>query len=243
MKEISRKEEIMDNSYQSLLNNFAFKYVFGKEAQEADEALKAILEVYLDLNIRRIRIKNPEMSKSVEAMKKIGFEILVELENFKQIKIEIQVVDQITGRNSYFTYRLAQMYFDPDMDKKLFSEVKRVILLVFSQEKYFKDPSFYQEVAWYTEEGKFVSDAWKIVFIEWPKLDESKAVEEMDKKEKMTYYLLHFNESTNPKVKELLKEKSIQIVDKRVKQIEEEKWQKLKDEYAYYVENEQEMRF
>ena len=39
----------MDNSYQSLLNDFAFKYIFGKESKEANEALKALLEVYLDL--------------------------------------------------------------------------------------------------------------------------------------------------------------------------------------------------
>lgn len=65
MKEISRNEETMDNSYQSLLNDFAFKYVFGKESKEANEALKALLEVYLDLQIRRVKIKYPEMSKNV----------------------------------------------------------------------------------------------------------------------------------------------------------------------------------
>ena len=82
------------------------------------------------------------------------------------------------------------------------------------------------------------------MFIEWPKLDESKSVEEMDKKEKMTYYLMHFKESeSNPKVKELLKDQSIQVVRQRINQIEEEKWQKLKDAYTYYVENEQELRF
>lgn len=244
MKEISRNEETMDNSYQSLLNDFAFKYIFGKESKEANEALKALLELYLDLQIRRVKIKYPEMSKNVEEMKNTCFEILVDLENFKQMKIEIHVADQITERKSYFTYRVAHLYFDQDIDELFFSKAKRAILLVFSKEKYFQDSSLYQEVALYNEEGKVLSDAWKIVFIEWPKLDESKSVEEMDKKEKMTYYLMHFKESeSNPKVKALLKDQSIQIVNQRINQIEEEKWQKLKDEYAYYIENEQELRF
>ncbi len=244
MKEISRKKEKMDNSYQSLLNDFAFKYVFGKESKEANEALRVLLEVYLDLKIRRVKIIYPEMSKNVEEMKNTCFELLVDLENFKQMKIEIHVVDQITERTSYFTYRAAHLYYNQDMEDKLFSEATRVILFVISHEKYFEDSCLYQEAALYTEEGIFIGDAWKIAIVELPKLDESKSIEEMDQKEKMTYYLIHFKESqNNPKVKELLKEESIRIVNQRVKQIEEEKWKKLKDEYAYYVENEQELRF
>ncbi len=35
--------------YRSLLNDFAFKYVFGADTKESNEALKGILEIYLNM--------------------------------------------------------------------------------------------------------------------------------------------------------------------------------------------------
>ena len=42
----------------NLLNDFAFKYVFGKDCKEANDALKSLLTVFLERKVHHVVVKN-----------------------------------------------------------------------------------------------------------------------------------------------------------------------------------------
>lgn len=45
----------------NLLNDFAFKYVFGEDCKEANDALKSLLTVFLERKVNHVVVKNSEM--------------------------------------------------------------------------------------------------------------------------------------------------------------------------------------
>ena len=47
----------------NLLNDFAFKYVFGEDCKEANDALKSLLTVFLERKVNHVVVKNSEMVK------------------------------------------------------------------------------------------------------------------------------------------------------------------------------------
>lgn len=60
MQEIpTRKEALMRNA--NLLNDFAFKYVFGEDCKEVNDALKSLLTIFLERKVisrcLRVRMK------------------------------------------------------------------------------------------------------------------------------------------------------------------------------------------
>ena len=42
----------------NLLNDFAFKYVFGEDCKEANDALKSLLTVFLKRKVNHVVVKN-----------------------------------------------------------------------------------------------------------------------------------------------------------------------------------------
>ena len=42
----------------NLLNDFAFKYVFGEDCKEANDALKSLLTVFLERKVNHVVVKN-----------------------------------------------------------------------------------------------------------------------------------------------------------------------------------------
>ena len=53
----------------NLLNDFAFKYVFGEDCKEANDALKSLLTVFLERKVHHVVVKNSEMVKDYSKMK------------------------------------------------------------------------------------------------------------------------------------------------------------------------------
>ena len=52
----------------NLLNDFAFKYVFGEDCKEANDALKSLLTVFLERSVNKVVVKNSEMVKDYSKM-------------------------------------------------------------------------------------------------------------------------------------------------------------------------------
>lgn len=234
----------MYHSYRSLLNDFAFKYVFGADTKESNEALKGILEIYLNMNIKHLKIKNPEMTKNIENMKSFRFDILVDLDDRVQVDIEMQVIVDEEELIDRLVYYVSRIHSSQNLKGKMYSEAKQSIVFAFIHGKIFENPSFYQKIAMYTEEGYLFSDKMKICLVELKKIDGSKPCKEMSKQEKMAYYFLNCQDvQNNSKIKELIEQdKVIQMIDKRVDQIEEERWKKLDQDFAEFHENERQMR-
>ena len=42
----------------NLLNDFAFKYVFGEDCKEANDVLKSLLTVFLERKVHHVVVKN-----------------------------------------------------------------------------------------------------------------------------------------------------------------------------------------
>ena len=53
----------------NLLNDFAFKYVFGEDCKEANDALKSLLTVFLERKVHHLYFKNSDMLKDYSKMK------------------------------------------------------------------------------------------------------------------------------------------------------------------------------
>ena len=52
----------------NLLNDFAFKYVFGEDCKEANDALKSLLTVFLERKVNSVVVKNLEIVKDYSKM-------------------------------------------------------------------------------------------------------------------------------------------------------------------------------
>ena len=65
----------------NLLNDFAFKYVFGEDCKEANDALKSLLTVFLERKVNHVVVKNSEMVKDYTKMKSPRLDLLVEFDD------------------------------------------------------------------------------------------------------------------------------------------------------------------
>ena len=52
----------------NLLNDFAFKYVFGEDCKEANDALKSLFTVFLERKVNHVVVKNSEIVKDFSKM-------------------------------------------------------------------------------------------------------------------------------------------------------------------------------
>ena len=52
----TRNEVLMRSA--NLLNDFAFKYVFGEDCKEANDALKSLLTVFLERKVVNVHVMN-----------------------------------------------------------------------------------------------------------------------------------------------------------------------------------------
>ena len=63
----ARIETFMRNA--NLLIDFAFKYVFGEDCKEANDALKSLLTVFSERKVHHVDVNNSEMVKDYSKMK------------------------------------------------------------------------------------------------------------------------------------------------------------------------------
>ena len=75
----------------NLLNDFAFKYVFGEDCKEANDALKSLLTVFLERKVNRVVVKNSEIVKDYSKMKSPRLDLLVEFDDRTMVDLEMQL--------------------------------------------------------------------------------------------------------------------------------------------------------
>ena len=91
----TRKEVLMRST--NLLNNFAFKYVFGEDCKEANDALKSLLTVFLERKVVNVHVMKVGVDPILEAF--------VEFEDNTKMKLAI-LIDQ----NKVKLHRLSEYY-------------------------------------------------------------------------------------------------------------------------------------
>ena len=166
----TRNEVLMRSA--NLLNDFAFKYVFGEDCKEANDVLKSLLTVFLERKVVNIHVTNVGVDPILEAF--------VEFDDNTKMKLAI-LIDQ----NIIKLHRLSEYY---------------LMRLFGSQEEYDLNPC--QVIAFYDgKESEFEIDLQfrnddgilffpdgmlKISVYSTENLD--KSYDQMDDKEKIVYY-------------------------------------------------------
>ena len=240
----TRKEGLMRSA--NLLNDFAFKYVFGEDCKEANDALKSLLTVFLERKVNHVVVKNSEMVKDYTKMKSPRLDLLVEFDDKTTVDLEMQLRQTKDNLLNRFNYYLARLHGSQDMEGKSYSQLKETIVMVFFNLIIADDDDIcslytmrkYSGIPLVKDEKE---DRMKLMTIEMPKVDLNKPLEDMNEQEKMIYYFLNCHKGLDDsKIKVMIEsDEVIQMLEKRVETISDDRWKKIIEDFQKLHENEE----
>ena len=230
----------------NLLNDFAFKYVFGEDCKEANDALKSLLTVFLERKVNRVVVKNSEMVKDYSKMKNPRLDLLVEFDDQTMVDLEMQLRQTKDNLMNRFPYYSARLHGSQDMEGKSYSQLKETIVMIFFNVNIFENDNICNTFRYkcdgdlpFVKEEK--EDRMKLRTIEMPKVDLNKPLEDMNEQEKMIYYFLNCHKGMeDSKIKMMIeKDGVIQMLEKRVETISDDRWKKIIEDFQKLHENEE----
>ena len=231
----------------NLLNDFAFKYVFGEDCKEANDALKSLLTVFLERKVNHVDVKNSEMVKDYSKMKSPRLDLLVEFDDQTTVDLEMQLRQTKDNLPIRFSYYLARLHGSQELEGKYYGELKETIVLVFFNVNLIENDKMCNTFTLKNEDGlAFVEeteDRMKLRTIEMAKLDVNKPLEDMNEQEKMIYYFLNCHKGMDDsKIKVMIESDGvIQMLEKRVETISDDGWKKIIEDFRKLHENEERM--
>ena len=241
----TRNEVLMRSA--NLLNDFAFKYVFGEDCKEANDALKSLLTVFLERKVNHAVVKNSEMVKDYSKMKNPRLDLLVEFDDRTMVDLEMQLRQTQDHLPIRFSYYLARLHGSQELEGKYYGELKETIVLVFFNVNLIDNNRMCNTFTLKNEDGlsfvKETEDRMKIRTVEMAKLDVNKPLEEMNEQEKMIYYFLNCHKGIeDSKIKVMIESDGvIQMLEKRVETISDDGWKKIIADFQKLHENEERM--
>ena len=241
----TRKEVLMRSA--NLLNDFAFKYVFGEDCKEANDALKSLLTVFLERKVNRVVVKNSEIVKDYSKMKSPRLDLLVEFDDRTMVDLEMQLRQTKDNLPIRFSYYLARLHGSQQLEGKYYKQLKETIVLVFFNVNIIENDKMCNTFTLRNEEDlSFVEesqDRMKLRTVEMAKLDLYKPLEDMNEQEKMIYYFLNCHKGMDDsKIKVMIeKDGVIQMLEKRVETISDDGWKKIIEDFQKLHENEERM--
>jgi len=230
----------------NLLNDFTFKYVFGEDCKEANDALKSLLTVFLERKVEHVVVKNSEMVKDYTKMKSPRLDLLVEFDDRTSVDLEMQLRQTKDNLPIRFSYYLARLHGSQELEGKYYGELKETIVLVFFNVNLIDNHRMCNTFTLKNEDGLFfvkeTEDRMKIRTVEMAKLDVNKPLEEMNEQEKMIYYFLNCHKGMDDsKIKAMIESDGvIQMLEKRVETISDDGW-KIIEDFRKLHENEERM--
>ena len=231
----------------NLLNDFAFKYVFGEDCKEANDALKSLLTVFLERSVNKVVVKNSEMVKDYSKMKSPRLDLLVEFDDQTTVDLEMQLRQTKDNLPIRFSYYLARLHGSQELEGKYYGELKETIVLVFFNVNLIDNHRMCNTFTLRNEEGlSFVEesqDRMKLRTVEMAKLDVNKPLKDMNEQEKMIYYFLNCHKGMDDsKIKVMIESDGvIQMLEKRVETISDDGWKKIIEDFQKLHENEERM--
>ena len=241
----TRNEVLMRSA--NLLNDFAFKYVFGEDCKEANDALKSLLTVFLERKVNSVVVKNSEIVKDYSKMKSPRLDLLVEFDDRTMVDLEMQLRQTKDNLPIRFSYYLARLHGSQQLEGKYYKQLKETIVLVFFNVNIIENDKMCNTFTLRNEEGlSFVEesqDRMKLRTVEMAKLDLYKPLEDMNEQEKMIYYFLNCHKGLDDsKIKVMIeKDGVIQMLEKRVETISDDGWKKIIEDFQKLHENEERM--
>ena len=231
----------------NLLNDFAFKYVFGEDCKEANDALKSLLTVFLERKVNHVVVKNSELVKDYSKMKSPRLDLLVEFDDQTNVDLEMQLRQTKDHLPIRFSYYLARLHGSQELEGKYYKQLKETIVLVFFNVNLIENDRMCNTFTLKNEDGlsfvKETEDRMKIRTVEMAKLDVDKPLEEMNEQEKMIYYFLNCHKGIeDSKIKVMIESDGvIQMLEKRVETISDDGWKKIIADFQKLHENEERM--
>ena len=230
----------------NLLNDFAFKYVFGEDCKEANDALKSLLTVFLERKVNHVVVKNSEIVKDYSKMKSPRLDLLVEFDDQTTVDLEMQLRQTKDNMMNRFPYYSARLHGSQDMEGKSYGQLKETIVMIFFNVSIFENDNICNtfrlkcdgDLPFVQEEKE---DRIKLRTIEMPKVDLNKSLEDMNEQEKMIYYFLNCHKGMeDSKIKMMIeKDGVIQMLEKRVETISDDRWKKIIEDFQKLHENEE----
>ena len=233
--------------YANLLNDFAFKYVFGEDCKEANDALKSLRTVFLVRKVNHVVVKNSELVKDYSKMKSPRLDLLVEFDDRTTVDLEMQLRQTKDNLPIRFSYYLARLHGSQELEGKYYGELKETIVLVFFNVNLIDNHRMCNTFTLRNEEGlSFVEesqDRMKLRTVEMAKLDINKPLKDMNEQEKMIYYFLNCHKGMeDSKIKVMIESDGvIQMLEKRVETISDDGWKKIIEDFRKLHENEERM--
>ena len=230
----------------NLLNDFAFKYVFGEDCKEANDALKSLLTVFLERKVEHVVVKNSEMVKDYSKMKSPRLDLLVEFDDQTTVDLEMQLRQTKDNMMNRFPYYSARLHGSQDMEGKSYSQLKETVVMIFFNVSIFENDNICNTFRYkcdgdlpFVKEEK--EDRMKLRTIEMPKVDLNKPLEDMNEQEKMIYYFLNCHKGMDDsKIKVMIEnDEVIQMLEKRVETISDDRWKKIIEDFQKLHENEE----
>ena len=231
----------------NLLNDFAFKYVFGEDCKEANDALKSLLTVFLERKVNKVVVKNSEIVKDFSKMKSPRLDLLVEFDDRTTVDLEMQLRQTKDNLPIRFSYYLARLHGSQQLEGKYYKQLKETIVLVFFNVNLIENDRMCNTFTLKNEDGlsfvKEAEDRMKIRTVEIAKLDVNKPLEDMNEQEKMIYYFLNCHKGMDDsKIKVMIESDGvIQMLEKRVETISDDGWKKIIEDFRKLHENEERM--
>ena len=231
----------------NLLNDFAFKYVFGEDCKEANDALKSLLTVFLERKVNHVVVKNSEIVKDFSKMKSPRLDLLVEFDDQTTVDLEMQLRQTKDNLPIRFSYYLARLHGSQELEGKYYGELKETIVLVFFNVNLIDNNRMCNTFTLRNEDGlSFVEesqDRMKLRTVEMAKLDVNKPLKDMNEQEKMIYYFLNCHKGMDDsKIKVMIESDGvIQMLEKRVETISDDGWKKIIEDFQKLHENEERM--
>ena len=231
----------------NLLNDFAFKYVFGEDCKEANDALKSLLTVFLERSVNKVVVKNSEIVKDFSKMKSPRLDLLVEFDDRTMVDLEMQLRQTKDNLPIRFSYYLARLHGSQELEGKYYGELKETIVLVFFNVNLIDNHRMCNTFTLRNKEGlSFVEesqDRMKLRIVEMAKLDLNKPLKDMNEQEKMIYYFLNCHKGMeDSKIKAMIESDGvIQMLEKRVETISDDGWKKIIEDFQKLHENEERM--
>ena len=208
----------------NLLNVFAFKYVFGEDCKEANDALKSLLTVFLERKVVNVHVTNMGVDPLLET--------IVEFDDNTKMKLAIFI-----NQNRLKLQYLSEFYLMKLYGSQEESDLNPCQAIAFYDGM---ESQFEINYQFRNDDGLLVLPDGMLKISVYSTQNLDKSYNQMNDKEKMVYYLLNCRDDS--KIKMMIeKDGVIQTVEKRVETISDDGWKKIIEDFQKVHENEERM--
>ena len=207
----------------NLLNDFAFKYVFGEDCKEANDALKSLLTVFLERKVVNVHVTNMGVDPLLET--------IVEFDDNTKMKLAIFI-----NQNRLKLQYLSEFYLMKLYGSQEESDLNPCQAIAFYDGM---ESQFEINYQFRNDDGLLLLPDGMLKISVYSTQNLDKSYNQMNDKEKMVYYLLNCRD--NGKTKMIENDEVIQTVEKRVETISDDGWKKIIEDFQKVHENEERM--